>query len=54
MKRSYETPETTVLEMKTDGILCLSYYSSIWFFNSTNDEWGRNGYDAGGDPATWN
>ena len=48
MKRSYETPETTVLEMKTDGMLCTSPYQSIWFFNSANDEWGRDGYTSGG------
>lgn len=55
-KGVYEPPTTAIVEMNTQGMLCWSneVYSSIWFFNANDGEWGRNGYDTGGNPATWN
>ena len=47
-KNHYETPSTTVVEVKFEGIVCTSPDGVMWFLDgssfSSNQDWGRDGY----------
>ena len=56
-KRFYESPTLEVVEMNMQDVVCVSAPALYLFLtddpNSTEIDWGREGYGAGGD-SLWN
>lgn len=57
MKRNiYEAPETDVLEVRTNGVICTSpvVFTAIFYEGSSAEEisWGRNSYGSA-ESANW-
>ena len=49
-KKIYKTPETIVVEVNAEGVICWSDPTITWFLTDPNNvtiqsvDWGRNGY----------